>query len=130
MHPDIVTFNKSQTDQDQEICDRLATYLDELLPEADRKIWHRHPVWFLNENPIVGYSKLKAGIRLMFWSGASFEEEALKPGTGKFKDASIIFTSVGQIDLEKLKRWVEKSKAIQWDYKNIYKRKGVLVRLK
>ncbi|MEO1033739.1 MAG: DUF1801 domain-containing protein [Bacteroidota bacterium] len=130
MHPDIATFNKNQTDQDQEICVRLATYLDELLPEAGRKIWHRHPVWFLNENPIVGYSKLKAGIRLMFWSGASFEEEALKPGTGKFKDASIIFTSVDQIDLEKLERWVEKSKTIQWDYKNIYKRKGILLRLK
>ena len=51
------------------------------------KIWHRHPVWFLDGNPTVGYSKLKAGIRLMFWSGASFDEDKLQPGTGKFKDA-------------------------------------------
>jgi hypothetical protein len=52
-------------------------------------------VWFLDGNPTVGYSRQKAGIRLMFWSGADFEEENLKPGTGKFKDASIIYTSAG-----------------------------------
>jgi len=40
---------------------------------------------------------LKAGIRLMFWSGASFDEDGLKPGTGKFKDASITYTSSDQI---------------------------------
>ena len=102
----------------------------EFLPEAECKIWHRHPVWFLDENPIVGYSKLKAGIRLMFWSGASFEEEDLKPGTGKFKDASCIFDNSDQLIREDIKRWVNKSKSIQWDYKNVYKRKGKLVRLK
>ena len=130
MNQDIVAFNNSQTSNDQEICNFLAKCIDDLLPEAENKIWHRHPVWFLEENPIVGYSKLKAGIRLMFWSGASFEEEALKPGTGKFKDASILYTSVDQINIEDLSRWIAKSKNIQWDYKNIYKRKGKLERLK
>ena len=65
----------------------------------------------------------------MFWSGASFDEEDLKPGTGKFKDASITYTSVEEINTKDLKRWLKKSKAIQWDYKNIVKRKGVLERL-
>ena len=55
------------------------------MPESESKIWHRHPVWFLDGNPIVGYSKLKAGIRLMFWSGASFEEEKLKKGQVSIK---------------------------------------------
>lgn len=100
------------------------------LPEAEVKIWHRHPVWFIEDNPIVGYSKLKAGIRLMFWSGASFHEESLKPGTGKFKDASKIYNTVQDIDINDLIRWLNKSKDIQWDYKNIVKRKGRLVRLK
>lgn len=100
------------------------------MPEAENKIWHRHPVWFLDGNPIVGYSKLKAGIRLMFWSGASFEEEELSPGTGKFKDASKLYTSAEQINEGDLKRWIAKSKEIQWDYKNIYKRKGKLILLK
>ena len=108
----------------------MAINLDRLFPEAESKIWHRHPVWFLEGNPIVGYSTIKTGIRLMFWSGASFDEEKLNPGTGKFKDASILYTSVTQIDLEDLNRWAIKSKKIQWDYKNIYKRKGELVRLK
>ncbi|QDU07339.1 DUF1801 domain-containing protein [Gimesia aquarii] len=131
MNPDIEAFNEDQaTLEEQQICETFATTIDDLLPEAESKIWHRHPVWFLNGNPIVGYSKLKAGIRLMFWSGASFDEDKLNPGTGKFKDASIIFTHPDQINLKDMKRWIKKSKTIQWDYKNVAKRKGKLVRLK
>jgi hypothetical protein len=129
MHPDIKTYNNSQTVADTEICNRLAEEIDKGLPRAENKIWHAHPVWFLAGNPIVGYSKQKAGIRLMFWSGADFEEDLLIPGTGKFKDASVIYTDSTQIKLKDLQRWLKKSKAIQWDYKNVVKRKGVLVRL-
>ncbi|TKC09652.1 DUF1801 domain-containing protein [Pedobacter frigoris] len=130
MNTEIQTYNDLQSAEDKEICNLLAGEIDKSLPDAENKIWHRHPVWFLEGNPIVGYSKLKDGIRLMFWSGASFEEEQLKIGTGKFKDASISYTSVNQIDVEDLGRWLEKSGAIQWDYKNVMKRKGVLIRLK
>ena len=131
MNEAIETYNQDQpTAEEQRICEMLATTIDRLLPEAESKIWHRHPVWFLDDNPTVGYSKLKAGIRLMFWSGASFEEERLEPGTGKFKDASIIFTDAEQIRTSEMKRWIKKSKTIQWDYKNVAKRKGKLVRLK
>jgi hypothetical protein len=62
----------------------------------------------------------------MFWSGASFDEEQLKIGSGKFKDASITYTSLDQLNTDDVKRWVEKSAKIQWDYKNIVKRKGKL----
>ena len=131
MKPEIRQFNEEQsTAQERQICETLAATICKLLPEAEGKIWHRHPVWFLDENPTVGYSKLKAGIRLMFWSGASFDEQGLKPGTGKFKDASAIFTHVDEIKLSEIKRWIKKSKTIQWDYKNVVKRKGKLVRLK
>jgi len=130
MNPEIQKFNNSQMDAEVDICNQLASVIYKQMPEAESKIWHRHPVWFLNENPIVGYSKLKAGIRLMFWSGASFEEEKLQIGTGKFKDASILYTSNEQINKDEIKRWIEKGKQIQWDYKNIYKRKGKLVRIK
>ncbi len=129
MKSEIREYNNAQTASDKEICDLLAESIDAALPKAENKIWHRHPVWFLDGNPIVGYSKLKAGIRLMFWSGASFDEEQLTPGTGKFKDASIIFTAADQINAKDLKRWLKKAKTIQWDYKNIVKRKGVLERL-
>ncbi len=130
MHEDIQAYNNSQADHEKAICDCLAVEISDGLPQAENKIWHAHPVWFLDGNPIVGYSKLKAGVRLMFWSGAGFDEDLLKPGTGKFKDASVTYTSADQIDVKDLKRWLKKAEAIQWDYKNIVKRKGILERLK
>lgn len=131
MNKDIQTYNNAQSIEDKEICNVLAEEISRHLPEAENKIWHAHPVWFLDGNPITGYSKLKDGIRLMFWSGVSFEEELLVPGkSGKFKDATITYTSAEQINTKDLKRWLKKSRDIQWDYKNIVKRKGVLERLK
>lgn len=127
---EISAYNKKQTASDKKICDVLLKEIDADLPKAQSKIWHAHPVWFLDENPIVGYSKQKSGIRLMFWSGMGFEEDKLQPGTGKFKDASIVYTSVEEINTKDLKRWLKKSIRIQWDYKNIVKRKGKLERLK
>lgn len=124
------TYNNNQTPEDKKICDLLSKIINKHLPKAENKIWHAHPVWFLDENPIVGYSKQKAGIRLMFWSGADFEEEALKIKGGKFKDASIFYNSEKEVNVKDLKRWLEKSQEIQWDYKNLVKRKGKLERLK
>jgi len=130
MNKEIKAYNNKQTSEEKKICNVLATEINSSLPEAESKIWHAHPVWFLDGNPIVGYSKQKSGIRLMFWSGESFDEEKLKPGTGKFKDASIFYNTVEQIIVKDLKRWLKKSKEILWDYKNIVKRKGRLDRLK
>lgn len=130
MEKDIQAYHYKQADSDKKICDLLYKEINKTLTEAENKMWHAHPVWFLNGNPIVGYSKLKDCIRLMFWSGMDFDENQLKPGTGKFKDASIRYTDVDQIKTKDLKRWLEKSREIQWDYKNIVKRKGKLERLK
>jgi hypothetical protein len=129
MHPDIATYHNAQTTGDQEICTLLHSLIEEALPTAESKVWHAHPVWFLNGNPIVGYSRLKEGMRLMFWSGADFDEPKLESRTGKFKDASITYTNAAQIEPTELKRWLEKSRSIQWDYKNLVKRKGVLEKL-
>lgn len=130
MNPEIKIFNEKLSSDDKEICALLTTIIDNELTEAESKIWHAHPVWFLDGNPIVGYSKQKAGLRLMFWSGASFEENALNVKGEKFKDASIFYHNVSEIDANDLKRWLQKSREIQWDYKNIVKRKGQLERLK
>lgn len=130
MKEEIKAFNNEQTDADKEICDLLATTISSKLIEAENKIWHRHPVWFLEGNPTVGYSKQKKGIRLMFWSGADFDEENLNVKGKKFKDASIFYNHVSEIETEDLIRWLKKSREIQWDYKNIVKRKGKLERLK
>ncbi len=126
----IQAYHAAQTDENRAICDALASQIETVLTEAECKIWHAHPVWFLDGNPTVGYSKLKSGIRLMFWSGADFEEPKLKSGSGKFKDASVLYTTADAVQPEELKRWLKKSLEIQWDYKNVVKRKGRLERLK
>lgn len=130
MHPDILKYNKKQAAGEKEICDLLAQEIDRKLPKAESKVWHSHPVWFLDDNPIVGYSKQKAGIRLMFWSGADFDEPALSVLGKKFKDASVFYQDVSEIKKTDLHRWLRKSAEIQWDYKNIVRRKGRLERLK
>lgn len=130
MHTEIEAYNNSLSESDKAICDVLATEIDRHLRFTENKIWHRHPVWFINGNPIVGYSKLKHGIRLMFWSGKDFKEEQLSPGTGKFKDASVCYTMASEVNVTDLKRWLKKSEKIQWDYKNLVKRKGKLEKLK
>jgi len=129
MHPDIQAYNDTQSPGDKAICDALAKAINKELKEAESKIWHRHPVWFLDGNPVAGYSKLKDSVRLLFWSGQSFEEEGLQD-EGSFKAAEARYTSVKEINKTDLKRWLQKSRDIQWDYKNIVKRKGKLERLK
>ena len=129
MPKEISAYNRSQKKADQAICDLLKQEIDRALPAAERKIWHGSPVWFLDGNPIVGYHKLKAHVRLLFWSGQSFEENGLAP-EGSFKAAEARYTALDQVKVTPLRRWLAKSKKIQWDYKNIVKRKGVLERLK
>ena len=129
MNKDIQAYNNAQSAEEKKICNLLSKEICSHLPEAENKIWHAHPVWFLDGNPIVGYSKLKGCVRLLFWSGQSFEEKELhKEGT--FKAAEARYTTVEEVNTKDLKRWIKKSKTIQWDYKNLIKRKGVLKRLK
>ena len=129
IHQDILSYNAAQSEEDERICDALSGAIDRHLKGSECKIWHRHPVWFLDGNPIVGYSKLKGCIRLLFWSGQSFDESGLQP-EGSFKAAEARYTAADQIVASDLKRWLSKSAKIQWDYKNIVKRKGKLERLK
>ncbi len=140
LQPEIAAYNSAQPPGDKRICDALAKAIDArfigtnkpsaLSPPAaaERKIWHRHPVWFIDSNPIVGYSKLKGCVRLLFWSGRSFDEPGLAP-EGTFQAAEARFTEANQIDPQTLSRWLDKSIEIQWDYRNLIKRKGRLVRL-
>lgn len=86
-------------------------------------------VWFIDGNPIVGFSKQKKGIRLMFWSGADFDEITLNVRGDKYKDASVFYESEDEIVHSDVQRWLEKAVDIQWDYKNLIKRKGKLERL-
>jgi hypothetical protein len=129
MQADIERYHAALSVQDREICDLLALEIERGLPEAESKVWHGHPVWFLDGNPIVGYHKLRDCVRLLFWSGQSFEEEGLRP-EGSFKAAAARFTAASQVPTKDLTRWLSKARDIQWDYKSIVKRKGRLERLK
>lgn len=130
MHPEILKYNQQQVPHHKDVCDVLAEEIDRHLLKAENEIWHAHPVWFLDENPIVGYSKQKPGTQLMFWSGADFEEAGLNVVGKRFKDASVFYNEVSEITKADLRRWLKKARAIQWDYKNLVRRKGRLERLK
>ena len=129
MHTDTTKYNKTQTPSDRAICQLLAEQIDRGLPDAENKVWHSHPVWFLDGNPIVGYSKLKGCVRLLFWSGQSFKEKGLNK-EGTFKAAEARYTVLDEVDTEKIKRWLAEAREVQWDYKNLIRRKGKLARLK
>ena len=130
MHPEIPKYNEKLEANKKELCDVLAKEIDSHLPGSESKIWHAHPVWFLDGNPIVGYSNQKPGIRLMFWSGVDFEESGLAVRGKKFKDASAFFNNASEVEKTELRRWLKKGQEIQWDYRNLVKRKGQLERLK
>lgn len=127
-HADVEGFHAGLSGEESGVCDHLKDTISKNLPEGECRLWHGHPVWFLNGNPIVGYNRLKAGIRLMFWSGQSFETPGLS-AQGKFKAATITYKTPAQIDDRRLRAWIVESRATQWDYKNIVKRKGRLERL-
>lgn len=129
MNPDILEFNQTQVEDRKVICELLAKEIQENLPNSTNKKWHGAPVWFLEENPIVGYDVLKDCVRLLFWSGQSFNEQGLEK-EGSFKAAEKRYTNIDQVNVEDLHRWLKDAQEIQWDYKNIVKRKGVLERLK
>jgi hypothetical protein len=125
IQPETAQYNKALAPVEREICTVLAEEITRHLSKAENKIWHGSPVWFLDGNPVVGYDKLKDGVRLLFWSGQSFDEPELKK-EGSFKAAEKRYTAALQIKKKDLKRWLKKAEEIQWDYKHIVKNRGVL----
>ncbi len=125
----VAGYNNSQKENQKAICYLLEKVINTNLKKSESKVWHGSPVWFLDGNPIVAYSVRKDGrVSLIFFSGQGFKEKDLKP-EGKFKAAEIFYSDVKEIKVTKLKSWLKKSMTIQWDYNNIVKRKGVLVKL-
>lgn len=129
MHAETTKYNEAHAAVDRAICVLLAGHIEASLPDAENKVWHGHPVWFLDGNPIVGYGKLKGCVRLLFWSGQSFRTPGLQ-AEGKFKAAEVRYTAADQVDAGLLRQWLPESRDVQWDYKSIVRRKGKLERLK
>ncbi|MBS2017434.1 MAG: DUF1801 domain-containing protein [Deltaproteobacteria bacterium] len=124
----IVAYNASQKGEAKTICVALAKQIEKVLPKAEKKVWHGHPVWFDEGNPLVGYAVRKSGVQLLFWSGRAFDEADLVP-EGTFQAAAVHYELASDIKVTHLARWLRKSKKMQWDYKNIAKRRGKLEKL-
>jgi hypothetical protein len=114
----IADYAKTQTTEYAAICRVLRVEIDAALPKASAKIWHAIPVWFIGENPVVGYHARPKHVTLLFWNGQSFGEPALK-AAGKFNAAQIQFTDVSQIDSKALRRWLKKAGTDIWDCKGL-----------
>lgn len=121
---DIAAYHEALEPGDRELAELLASVIDAELPEAASKVWHAHPVWFLDGNPIVGYDRMKADLRLMFWSGQSFDEPRLK-ASGSFQAAEAHYGSAADVDTDALRRWLAKARDIQWDYEHIRQNRGL-----
>lgn len=128
MPSDIALYNASQRGEYKKICIKLKEVLTKELAKAESKVWHGSPVWFLEGNPIAGYAVRKNGVQLLFWSGQSFIDSGLKP-EGSFKAAQMYYVTSEDIKVTVLRGWLKQAKRIQWDYKNIVKRKGKLEKI-
>ncbi|CAG7603056.1 DUF1801 domain-containing protein [Leucobacter soli] len=122
---DIREFHDRLDASARPICDLLLTTIEQELPDAERKVWHAHPVWFFDGNPVVGYSRLKSAVRLLFWSGQSFRESGLKP-EGTFQAAEARYTAPEQVDVEAVRRWLAEARDVQWNYRDIRRNRGLV----
>ncbi len=128
MSTDIQKYNALQKGENKLICQQLEKIIAKELKLAESKVWHGHPVWFLDGNPVAGYAVRKDSVQLLFWSGQSFKTRGLS-ASGTFKAAQMQYVAAKDIKVTVLKAWLKESKTVQWDYKNIVKRKGELVSL-
>lgn len=121
---DIDDYNSKQSATEAAICVALAERIQSALPTAKGKVWHGHPVWFIDDNPVAGYSIKKSGVQVLFWSGQSFATAGLKP-LGSFKAAALDAASLEAIAASPLDDWLREAATIQWDYKNLPKKRAL-----
>ena len=126
---DIQDYQSELTVEESEIGAALIKLISKSLPGAEAKVWHGHPVWFIDGNPVVGYSLKKAGIEVLFWSGQSFKLEGLR-AIGKFKAAGVAVPNLKSLDKKAMTAWLAEALAIQWDYQNFPKKRALVKRTK
>lgn len=125
--PEIDAYHRALSPEDQEIAAVLAGEIERALPDAGGKVWHAHPVWFLDGNPVVGYHRLTDAVRLMFWSGQSFGLDGLT-ASGTFQAAETRYLTADDVDVEALRGWLRAARDIQWDYEHIRTNRGLVKR--
>lgn len=128
MNNDIDAYNQAQSETLQEVCRVLTKQITTGLPDASAKLYHANPVWFIDDNPIVGYDVAPDHVNILFWSGQSFSEAGLK-AIGKFKAAGTSYADIASVDVAQLQIWLGEAKTIQWNYRDLRAHNGELIKL-
>jgi hypothetical protein len=122
----VAAYSQTQSLAFRTICELLRELIDKALPKASSKIWHGSPVWFIDDNPVVGYDARAKTVNLVFWNGQAFDEPGLRP-VGKYRAAQASFADVAEIDSRVIHRWLRKARLDVFDsnafFKNLRKRK-------
>jgi hypothetical protein len=117
----IAAYAESQPPPFRGICVALRALIDKALSKASCKIWHGSPVWFIDDNPVVGYNATAKAVNLLFWNGQAFDEHDLKP-VGKYQAAQAVFAAADDIDAKVVRRWLKKAKADVFDSRAFFKK--------
>jgi hypothetical protein len=117
----ISAYSRSQPPASRAICDRLRTLIDAALPKAAAKVWHGSPVWFIGENPVVGYDVGADRVNLLFWNGTAFDEPGLER-VGQHRAARATFEAGSGIDAALVRRCLKKARADVFDSKAYFAR--------
>jgi hypothetical protein len=116
----IAAYSQAQPLAFQAICDHLRKLIDTALPRAASRVWHGSPVWFMDDNPIVGYNATAKTVNLLFWNGQAFDEPGLRP-VGKYRAAQATFREAAEIDPKVIRRWLKKAWSDVFDSRAFFK---------
>jgi hypothetical protein len=120
---EIAGYAEKQAPSEREICCSLRTLIDAALPKATSKVWHGSPVWFIDDNPVVGYSVNKKGVALLFWNGQAFDTPGLSP-VGKYRAAQAVFAEPDAVNVKLIQRWLKSARSNVFDSRAFFKRKA------
>ena len=120
-HDQIAEYSQAQPLAFRKLCDVLRELITTVLPKSTSKVWHGSPVWFIDENPVVGYNATAKTVNLLFWNGQAFDEPDLKP-VGKYRAAQAVFGDSAEINPWVIRRWLKKAKSDVFDSKAFFKK--------
>jgi len=117
----VSAYSQAQPPVFRTVCDLLRELIDTVLAKATSKVWHGSPVWFIDDNPVVGYNATAKTVNLLFWNGQAFDEAGLSP-VGKYRAAQAMFGDAAEIDPKVIRRWLKKAKSDVFDSKAFFKK--------